>query len=307
MRPTHATAGLGGARFGRAIRNRANHGWMSEQTTNQTSQGLWRLLEQCARELARLIVPLACGGCAKPDHVLRPRCTGYFQDKPVRVEDQVPYLDGIPINVWACGLYAEPLNHVIMGWKDGHREDVGPSLIRIMTEATAQIAPQLMPVPEATGSLATVRFPLLGSEASESSALVNVLVVPLPSSKASRRARGFVPAHELAKGVVSGLVGRLGAHARVSLGLGLAVGKKKRDQVGLDSRKRGVNLTGSITASTLLGKQSQAASVIILVDDLVTTGATMREVLRVLPRQKGTLVAGMTLCVTPVRTKNELI
>lgn len=281
---------------------------MSDQSTNQSVQGLWQLLEECARELARLIVPLSCVGCARPDHILCQQCTGHFFAEPRPVTAQIPYLGGLPIEVWACGSYAEPLNQVIMGWKDGRREDVGPRLIRIMAAATGQIAPQLL-----NPSSGAAAGPMLSAAAgpplksAPHQPVSTILVVPLPSSKSSRRTRGFVPADELAKGVIAGLLSYSSPDVRVLLGAGLTVGPKKRDQVGLDARKRSANLSGSMTASTLLQKQSQAASAIILVDDLVTTGATMREVLRVLPRQKGTLVAGMALCVTPVKMKTESI
>lgn len=269
------------------------------EPTQLVEPTLWSMLEQCARELARLIVPLSCVGCAEPDHVLCPNCAAHFLPAPTRAEHLVPRLAGAPLWVWTCGMYAEPLNYVIMNWKDGRRLDATKPLTAVIRNGAQKVAEQVAE---------QLTDQLTDQLASASDQVVNIVVVPLPSSARSRRIRGFVPAQELAYGVVDGLNQVLAneervltGNFRVSLGLGLKVATTKVDQVGLDSRKRAKNLSGTLKAGSLLLTQCYVASVIVLVDDLVTTGATMREAMRVLPRQSGTLVAGISLCVTPAR------
>lgn len=261
------------------------------------TSGLWSLLETSARELARLLVPLACAGCAEPDYVLCPACAEHFLPQPMRAEQLAPRLGGSEVKLWAQAKYREPLNYVVAAWKEGKREDLSKPLAQIMAGGGRHLGAQLLAM------LPPITLPL--AEVRPADRLPTILVVPLPSTERSRRERGFMPAEELAYGVVAGLREAVGPHARVCFGPGLTVTSKKADQVGLNARRRAQNLHGSISVGSLLRVQSSAANVIVLVDDLVTTGATMREVLRVLPRQPGTLVAGFTLCVTLKRLKSD--
>lgn len=253
----------------------------------QTVVGLWRLLEQNARELARLLVPLVCVGCAQPDHVLCPTCAGSFFAVPHTAQDQAPRLAGSGMRLWTCAAYAQPVNLIIMGWKDGRRVDTTAYLRRIMGDGAAAIAGDLLTLARVKAGVHVPR----------------IVVVPLPSSARSQRIRGFVPAQELAKGVVQGLLQEVGDRAYITYGPGLSVAPTKTDQVGLNARKRAQNLSGTIKAGSVLQTQCHGADLILLVDDLVTTGATMRETIRVLPQHSGTLVAGFSLCVTPARGK----
>ncbi len=62
------------------------------------------------------------------------------------------------------------------------------------------------------------------------------------------------------------------------------------DQSGLDARARAANLAGSMAARPPRGADRQAT--LVLVDDVLTTGSTVREAQRAL-EQRGLRVAGV--------------
>jgi predicted amidophosphoribosyltransferase len=103
-----------------------------------------------------------------------------------------------------------------------------------------------------------------------------VLLVPVPSAGGAVRARGHDPARRIAL-AAAGELRRTGTRARV-----LAVLRQKRavaDQSGLNSRQRLDNLAGALAVAPggagLLG-----GGRVVLVDDLMTTGASLTEAAR---------------------------
>ena len=105
-----------------------------------------------------------------------------------------------------------------------------------------------------------------------------VYLVPVPSRKEMTRIRGFVPSVLLAKKLAEGL-GEVGVPARVKHIAKLS--RSVRDQAGLGRRDREANLSGAMQASAPLGEAEKTA-VIWMVDDVVTTGASLRELQRCL-------------------------
>ena len=85
------------------------------------------------------------------------------------------------------------------------------------------------------------------------------IVTWVPGRRADTRRRGFNHAELLARGVA----GRLGLQPRDLL----SRTSVRRDQAGLSAVERRVNLTGAFVSQ-------QCRAPVILVDDLVTTGAT---------------------------------
>lgn len=104
----------------------------------------------------------------------------------------------------------------------------------------------------------------------------DVLLVPVPSARRAVRARGHDPARRIALSAAR-VLRRAGTSARV-----LAVLRQRRavaDQTGLDSRQRLDNLAGALEVAAggvpLLGDGR-----VVLVDDLMTTGASLAEAAR---------------------------
>lgn len=103
-----------------------------------------------------------------------------------------------------------------------------------------------------------------------------VLLVPVPSAPRAVRARGHDPARRIALAAAAELR-RAGTPARV-----LAVLRQRRavaDQSGLNSRQRSDNLAGAL-AVALGGERLLGGGPVVLVDDLMTTGASLTEAAR---------------------------
>ncbi|MBK3581065.1 hypothetical protein JHN63_46310, partial [Streptomyces sp. MBT65] len=97
-----------------------------------------------------------------------------------------------------------------------------------------------------------------------------------PSARWAVRARGHDPARRIAL-AAAGELRRTGTPARV-----VAVLRQRRwvaDQSGLNSRERQDNLAGALEV-VAGGAPLLAAGPVVLVDDLMTTGASLREAAR---------------------------
>lgn len=115
-----------------------------------------------------------------------------------------------------------------------------------------------------------------------------VLVVPVPSAPWAVRARGHDPVRRIALTAAAELR-RAGTPARVA-----PVLRQRRavaDQSGLNSRQRLANIGGAL-AVTAGGVRLLAGGPVVLVDDLVTTGATLAEAARAVREATGPRGAG---------------
>ncbi|MEU8978235.1 ComF family protein [Streptomyces sp. NPDC048309] len=104
-----------------------------------------------------------------------------------------------------------------------------------------------------------------------------VLLVPVPSSRRAVRARGHDPARRIAL-AAAGELRRTGTPARV-----LCVLRQRRavaDQSGLNSRQRLENLAGALEVVTGGARLLAEGGRVVLVDDLMTTGASLTEASR---------------------------
>ena len=113
------------------------------------------------------------------------------------------------------------------------------------------------------------------------------LLVPVPLDSARRRARGYNQAEELA-GVLAREWGR-------PLSTDLAHTRRTRPQVGLDRRARRENVRGAFAwrGASLAGRP------IVLVDDVMTTGATA-EACAVALKAAGAASVGLLAVARPV-------
>jgi predicted amidophosphoribosyltransferase len=229
------------------------------------------------RELARLLLPVACP-CGELDVRWCARCAELLAGPPVRTERGAPRLDRLdgvpPVPVWALTPYTGPVRDVVVHWKDRGRVDLDRLLAPALRRAAARIGPALAPA--------------LGG--------APVAVVPVPSTGAARRARGREPVVALARAVTQGLHDA-GIPARQVPALarrGFA-----RDQVGLGARARGRNLSGAVRMTRRGSRALGQRSICILVDDVLTTGATLAAVERALERAGHDVLGATVLAATP--------
>lgn len=231
------------------------------------------------RDVSRVVVPVECAGCGALDELLCDDCSVALRSPPWRCEDGAPRLDrldGVPsFPVWALMAYAGVVRDLVVSWKDRGRVDLTRPLCAALQRAAADRAEPL-----AQALCVELR---LGQV---------IHVAPAPSSPAARRRRGADLVRLLATAVVAGLVQR-GVPA--ALEPCLASAGATRDQVGLGvrgrqrNRARSVHLRGSLP----LG------AVVVLVDDVLTTGATLAACERAVSSGGGLVVGALVLAATP--------
>lgn len=114
------------------------------------------------------------------------------------------------------------------------------------------------------------------------------ILVPVPSSRAAMRRRGYAPPELLARR--SGLpVARMLRTARIAA-----------DQRTLGREERARNVAGTFAARSV-----EPGCAVVIVDDVVTTGATLREAQHVLQDAGAHVLGAVTFADTPRRSVPE--
>jgi ComF family protein len=120
------------------------------------------------------------------------------------------------------------------------------------------------------------------------------LLVPIPSSASNFLKRGFIPAKMLAKklNAMAGRPARVGNHLRFN--------RLVADQSNLDVQARSRNLACSISAtSAICGRD------VILVDDIVTSGATILEAARAATQAGASVIGFIAFSETILKTQPQ--
>ncbi|WP_278235110.1 ComF family protein [Isoptericola sp. AK164] len=226
-------------------------------------------------DLARLVVPVVCPGCGLPDVPWCPGCARAAVGGPARrVEAGAPRLDRLdgagPLPTWALADYAGAVRDLVVAWKDRGRADLDRLLVPALRRAAGTTAPRLR----------------------AAAASRPVAVVPAPSAPGARWRRAREPVRTLADAVADGLAAA-GLRARVVPALRR---RPSRDQVGLGARARGRNLAASVA---LRHGRLRQPTVCVLVDDVLTTGATLAVAEQVLGRGGHQVLGAFVLAATP--------
>lgn len=222
------------------------------------------------RSLLSVVLPRSCVGCGAWDRAVCRDCRGIWAQPPRRCEEDTVHLAaqeygrarlGLP--VWALAPYRGAARRMILGWKSGRRPDGAAVLVPAVQHAAGLIAGQLGPAGP-------------------------VVVVPAPSGLRRRVARRFV-AGALAAGVARGLAGS-----------GIEV-----VEVADVLRTRGASIHSlgararSGARAIRLRRGSLVPDQALLVDDVVTTGATAAAARDVLQSQGAQVLGVVVLAATP--------
>lgn len=116
------------------------------------------------------------------------------------------------------------------------------------------------------------------------------LLVPVPTGRAAFRRRGYRVPEVLIRGA-----GR--SPCRL-----LASARKARDQRGLGREERARNVRGAMRVRARAGAALRQGCEVLIVDDVVTTGATIDEAARALSAAGFLVVGAVALAATPSRT-----
>ena len=197
------------------------------------------------RSVRDLVWPASCAACDLPGRTLCPACAlDVAAVGHLREHRPSPSPPGFPQTLtWAS--YEGALRRLVVAHKDEDRTDALPVLATILGEVVE-------------AAVAGLSAPVL---------------VPVPSSPASRRTRGREPLLDLARAM------RLTSH--LSLVPALRVTRRVRDQAGLGQDQRRANQSGSMAVTAGVERFLDGADVVLL-DDVVTTGATLAEAARAL-------------------------
>ncbi len=181
------------------------------------------------------------------DLVLPRRCVGCGADGVAWCRSCLPITAPLRVGspesaTAAAAAYDGAVRAALLRYKERGRRDLGPPLAGLLARAVAAV---------------------LAGERSPPGA---VTLVPVPSSRRAAAARGGDHLRRLAYGAARST----GARVDTPLRLQRAVA----DSVGLSAAERAANLCGAFTAR-LPDRRGPARAV--LVDDIVTTGATLHE------------------------------
>lgn len=194
-----------------------------------------------------MLFPVECAGCERDDRGLCSDCRHAL--KPAIARRDAP--EGLCVHT--ALLYENTVRRTILAFKESGRTDVA--------------APLAVPLAVA---VAAAR----GAE--------TATLVPIPTSRAAFRRRGYDPVRLLLRSAV----------LRHEPLLGRARGTGIQKSLSVDARAE--NLRGAFVARRHL----QGAR-IVLVDDVLTSGATLGEAARAVRAAGGVVVAAATLAFTP--------
>jgi predicted amidophosphoribosyltransferase len=210
--------------------------------------------------LLDLVWPQSCGGCAAPATRWCLDCVGRLRGPahPARPSPSPPDLPP----AWAVTTYDGSVRAAVLAWKDQGRHDLTRPL--------------------AAGLAHSVLAALAGT-ADERHRDEPIWLVPMPSRRAARRERGG--------DLVRAMAVRAAAAARhagwpVQVEAAVAHRRAVADQAGLDAVDRAANLSGAFQVPARW-RSGLGSAHCLLVDDVMTTGATLAEASRALSAAGG--------------------
>ncbi|MEV8533566.1 ComF family protein [Streptomyces sp. NPDC051211] len=223
------------------------------------------------QELVGLVLPVECAGCGEVRMLLCGECREALSGARTGAVRPRAEPAGLPV-VQAAAAYRGAVRAVLLAHKERGALPLAGPLGRALAAAVRA-------------------GPAGGQDGPE------VVLVPVPSARRQVRARGHDPARRIAL-AASAELRRGGTAARVA-----PVLRQRRtvaDQAGLGARERRENLAGALEVRRD-GARVAAGGRLVLVDDLITTGATLAEAARAV-REAGLPVTAAAVVAAPAES-----
>ncbi len=214
-----------------------------------------------------VVAPVRCAGCGAPDRGLCRSCSAAIA---ASVEHRTTP-GGLTVS--SAVRYEGTVRSVVLAFKEQGRTDVATPLARALASSVLDAA--RAGAPDTDGPVGSIDMRPVPVE----------LVAP-PAGRGARRRRGFDPVPLLL--------------ARGGLPRPASVVRRARSgsvQKTLDREERALNARGALEAtSALRGRR------FVLVDDVLTSGATLDSLAETIAAAGGIVVAGAVLAFTPLRS-----
>ncbi len=231
-----------------------------------------RAITSAMATAADLVLPRTCPGCGGPEPWCD-RCAATLDARP-----REPTLPEATLDSWPAGAlppiralarYRGPVRAAVIAGKERGRRDLPPLLGLAMGGGLLRLQ-QVGVVPPGSW------------------------LVPAPTRRASARSRGGDPVLAMARAAAR----RLAAAGRpCGVAPCLRTAGRARDSVGLDAAGRAANLAGRVRFDPRAAPSPGAA--VVLVDDVLTTGATAAAACATLADAGFTVAAVLTLAAVP--------